>query len=71
MNDRAQRIWADALALPPDDRAALATALLSSLDETAGEEAWRHDVLRRANDDSANDTDWETARDQVRRRLST
>ena len=53
MAPAAARIWAEALALSPDERSELARALLRSLDDEPGDdpavdEAWAAEIERRA-----------------------
>lgn len=49
-NDAIQKLKAEALALPEEDRAALALLLMLSLDRTVGQEAgeaWQQELQRR------------------------
>ena len=51
MTDAAKKLLDDALGLPPDDRARLATALIACLDESgeaAADSEWLEELERRA-----------------------
>ena len=53
MNARAKPLWDEALAMPDEDRAALAQDLLESLHgppDEGVEEAWRAEIERRVED---------------------
>jgi putative addiction module component (TIGR02574 family) len=79
MTDRAQQLLREALTLPVDERADVAAELLASLDPPAAmdaagvEEAWAHEIERRARrviaDESAGEP-WEDVRARVARRLA-
>ena len=63
MTINAQKLFEQALALAPNDRAELAAQLLASLDEAEGdvEAAWAAEIERRAADARQNpgdDEDW-------------
>lgn len=68
------RILKDALALPPEARAALASSLIESLDDTVdehAEEAWATEIRRRtaAIDSGATQlVSWAEAREAILRR---
>jgi putative addiction module component (TIGR02574 family) len=77
MTDRAQELLREALALPLDDRANVATELLASLDDSsedpaAVQAAWAKEIERRGrrvlSGESAGEP-WEDVRDRVARRL--
>ena len=74
MTTDAEKILGDALALPASERAALAAALLASLDETEGdvEAAWAAEISRRAAEARENPTDdeeWRTALAEIEREV--
>jgi putative addiction module component (TIGR02574 family) len=74
MITNAQRLLADALTLPANDRAELAAELLASLDEMEAdvEAAWAEEISRRAADARANphdDEDWRTALADIQREV--
>jgi putative addiction module component (TIGR02574 family) len=76
MGSEAQKILEDAMALSPDERAALAHELLASLDTEHGpgvDEAWAAEITRRAERVLAGESrgvPWETAKREVRAVLS-
>jgi putative addiction module component (TIGR02574 family) len=71
----AEKLRKEALALPPDERAALARELLLSLDEPAdsgAEEAWAEEIGRRAEavaNGTATLVDWNEAEKRITERL--
>ncbi len=74
MTTNAQKLLADALTLPPNDRAELAAELLASLDEMEPdvEAAWAEEIRRRAADARANphdDEDWRSVLAEIQREV--
>ncbi len=78
MNDRAQTLLREALALSPDERADVAAELLASLDEPPAEDpaavqaAWAKEIDRRARRVLAGESEgeaWEDVRERIARRL--
>ena len=75
MSDEARKLLQDLLALSLNERAAVVTELLASLDGAAEgdvQEAWAVEVERRARLALANPcggTDWHTASDEIRAEL--
>jgi putative addiction module component (TIGR02574 family) len=74
MTTNAQKLLADALTLPPNDRAELAAGLLASLDEMEPdvEAAWAEEIRRRAADARANpqdDEDWRSVLAEIQREV--
>lgn len=71
MSEQAARILAEALSLPPRERAEIATALLASLDDTADpdvETAWRREISRRTRElhqGTVPPVDWPDARRRI------
>ena len=71
----AEKLRTEALALPPDERAALARELLLSLDEPAdsgAEEAWAEEIGRRTEavaNGTATLVDWNEAEKLITERL--
>ena len=79
MTSRAQELLRGALALPADERAAVAAELLASLDEpalteaTAVEALWAREIERRARRVMAGESagePWDDVRKRVVRRLA-
>jgi putative addiction module component (TIGR02574 family) len=70
----AQKLFEDALALTPNDRAELAAQLLATLEDTEAdvEKAWAAEIGRRAAEarQSPNDDeDWRVALDDIQREV--
>jgi putative addiction module component (TIGR02574 family) len=68
----AQKLFEQALTLPPADRAELAAQLLASLDEAEAdvESAWAAEIERRAAEARQNpgdDEDWRTVFEEIQR----
>lgn len=76
MSTRADTILGTALALPPDERAWLASELIASLDEGKDadvEAAWAAEIERRISEvesGKAETSSWEEARARIGTRLS-
>jgi putative addiction module component (TIGR02574 family) len=76
MSTRADTILDTALALPPNERAWLASELIASLDETNDsdvEAAWAAEIERRIAEVESGDAEtisWEEARTRIRATLS-
>ena len=78
MTGEAATVLREALRLPLDERAEVATELLSSLDDGLGEEAqsseaaWRDELERRATLSRSGDSgvEWSELRDQLRSKLA-
>jgi putative addiction module component (TIGR02574 family) len=76
MDRHAAELLRDALALPPEGRAALIDSLIDSLDETieeGAEEAWKREIERRLeqiDDGSVTLVSWRAARQRLRDRLN-
>ena len=76
MSTRADTILGTALALPPNERAWLASELIASLDEGKDadvEAAWAAEIERRiaeVESGEAETSSWEEARTRIRTRLS-
>ncbi|MCB9892122.1 MAG: addiction module protein [Planctomycetes bacterium] len=70
-----QQLLTTALALPNEDRATLAQALLRSLDgpsDADAQEAWLVEIEKRAReveDGSVDNVDWSAARERIAERL--
>jgi putative addiction module component (TIGR02574 family) len=75
MEPDAAEVLRDALALPPEARAALVDSLIGSLDQTvdsAAEGAWREEIYRRLqqiDSEAVRLIPWEDARRRLRSRL--
>jgi putative addiction module component (TIGR02574 family) len=75
MQRDAAEVLRDALALPPEARAALIDTLIGSLDhavDEAAEEAWREEIYRRLQQIDSGAVElipWEEARRRLRLRL--
>jgi putative addiction module component (TIGR02574 family) len=78
VNDRAQALLLELLALPADERANVAAELLASLDDSSPENpaavqaAWAKEIERRARRVLAGESSgqpWDEVRDRVARRL--
>ncbi|HYJ88804.1 MAG TPA: addiction module protein [Pyrinomonadaceae bacterium] len=75
MSTRADTILDTALALPPNERAWLASELIASLDEGKDpdvEAAWASEIQRRIDEvesGEAETTSWEEARTRIRAKL--
>lgn len=74
MTKNADRLLEEALQLTPNERAKIATELLSSLDEQDDDVkmAWAAEIARRAADaeaDPNDEEDWRTALDDIRREV--
>jgi putative addiction module component (TIGR02574 family) len=76
VTDAAKKLLDDALGLPPDDRARLASALIASLDEsggTAADSEWIEELERRAGRVHAGDSEgspWPEVRARLLARLT-
>jgi putative addiction module component (TIGR02574 family) len=76
MGSEARKILEDAMALPPEERAALVEELLASLDSERDpnvDEAWAAEITKRAERVLAGESrgvPWETAKREVRAVLS-
>lgn len=76
MSTRADTILDTALALPPNERAWLASELIASLDESKDsdvEAAWALEIERRIDEvesGEAETTNWEEARTRIRAKLT-
>jgi putative addiction module component (TIGR02574 family) len=76
MSTRADTILDTALALPPNERAWLASELIASLDESKDsdvEAAWASEIERRIDEvesGEAETSSWEEARTRIRAKLS-
>lgn len=76
MERHAAELLRDALALTPEERAALVDSLIDSLDQTVeegAEEAWRQEVERRLQEIDAGAVElisWRSARQHLRERLA-
>jgi putative addiction module component (TIGR02574 family) len=71
MTRAAEQLLEKALQLAPDDRARIASQLLSSLDDVDADvrAAWADEITRRAADadsDPADEQDWRAALDEIR-----
>ena len=76
MTSHADRLLEEALQLAPSERARLAAQLLSSLEEQDEDvkAAWAAEITRRAADADAypaDEEDWRTALDDIRREVLT
>jgi putative addiction module component (TIGR02574 family) len=75
MEREAAQVLRDALALPPEARAALVDTLIGSLDsgtDAGAEEAWREEIYRRVQEidsEAVRLIPWEEARRRLRSRL--
>jgi len=75
MEKHAAELLRDALALPPEARAALIDSLIDSLDQTieeGAEEAWRHQIelrLEQIDSGAVKLISWGDARQRLRDRL--
>lgn len=71
MTSQAEKLFEDAMSLPPESRAALAGSLLSSLEPGADEDAataWRAEVARRLEEIDSGQVQavsWEEARPRI------
>jgi putative addiction module component (TIGR02574 family) len=76
MSPEISDLFKRAMELPADQRAALASSLLDSLDEESGhsaDEAWEQEVARRMNELKAGGAvtiPWEDAQRQIRARVN-
>ncbi|MCL4693852.1 MAG: addiction module protein [Candidatus Hydrogenedentes bacterium] len=79
MNNRAQTLLRESLALAPDERADVAAELLASLDEPPTEDpvavqtAWAKEIERRARRVMAGESagePWEEVRERIARRVT-
>jgi len=76
MERQAAELLRDALALPPEARAALIDSLIDSLDQTideGAEEAWRHEIelrLKQIDSGAVELISWADARQRLRDRLA-
>lgn len=76
MTDAARKLLDDAMALPPDDRARVAAALLASLDDAAPntvDPAWMAEMERRAErvlDGGSQGRPWSEVRARILDRLA-
>jgi putative addiction module component (TIGR02574 family) len=74
MTADAQKVFQEALTLPPNDRAELAAQLLATLEgsEDGVEAAWAAEIKRRAAEARANpddDEDWRAVFDEIQKEV--
>lgn len=74
MTTTAQKLFEEALTLPPNDRAELAAQLLATLDDTEAEveAAWAAEIERRAaeaRERPDDDEDWRKVLDEIQREV--